>query len=114
MEQTRVNHQPKKSGGRAMITDALLRVSYEKDGSRKLLYAKPLKYLLLAATCFAMGLTQLAPQAAAQEQRKPNIMFIMADDIGWMQVGVYHRGLALGETPNIDRIAHEGGMFMDY
>jgi len=31
---------------------------------------------------------------------KPNILF-MGDDIGWMQVGVYHRGVALGETPNI-------------
>ena len=39
---------------------------------------------------------------------KPNIMFIMADDIGWMQVGAYHSGLALGETPNIDRLAKEG------
>ena len=28
----------------------------------------------------------------------------MGDDIGWIQVGVYHHGLALGETPNIDRI----------
>jgi arylsulfatase len=52
--------------------------------------------------------------AAAQEQKHPNILFIMADDIGWMQVGAYHRGLAVGETPNIDRLAQEGGQFMDY
>ena len=45
---------------------------------------------------------------------KPNILFIMGDDIGWMQVGVYHRGMALGETPNIDRLANEGGMFTQY
>jgi arylsulfatase A-like enzyme len=45
---------------------------------------------------------------------KPNILFIMADDIGWMQVGVYHRGLALGETPNIDRIGNEGAILMQY
>ena len=38
----------------------------------------------------------------------------MGDDIGWMQVGVYHRGLALGETPNIDRIGQEGAVFTDY
>ena len=48
------------------------------------------------------------------QQQKPNILFIMGDDIGWMQVGVYHRGLALGETPNIDRIGQEGGVFTDY
>jgi uncharacterized protein (TIGR03000 family) len=45
---------------------------------------------------------------------KPNILFIMGDDIGWMQPGCYHRGLMVGETPNIDRIAREGALFMDY
>ena len=36
--------------------------------------------------------------------QKPNILFIMGDDIGWMQPSIYHRGLMVGETPNIDRI----------
>jgi arylsulfatase A-like enzyme len=45
---------------------------------------------------------------------KPNILFIMADDIGWMQPSIYHRGLMVGETPNIDRIGREGAMFVDY
>ena len=53
--------------------------------------------------------------APAQAQdKKPNILFIMGDDIGWMQPSCYHRGLMVGETPNIDRIANEGGMFMHY
>ena len=39
---------------------------------------------------------------------RPNILFIMGDDIGWMQPGCYHRGLMVGETPNIDRIGNEG------
>jgi len=38
----------------------------------------------------------------------------MGDDIGWMQPSCYHRGLMVGETPNIDRIAAEGGLFMHY
>ena len=38
----------------------------------------------------------------------------MGDDIGWMQPSCYHRGLMVGETPNIDRIAQEGAIFMDY
>ncbi len=46
--------------------------------------------------------------------KQPNILFIMADDIGWMQPGIYHRGLMVGETPNIDRIGNEGAIFMDY
>jgi arylsulfatase len=49
-----------------------------------------------------------------KEGTKPNILFIMGDDIGWMQPGCYHRGLMVGETPNIDRIAREGAIFMDY
>ncbi|MCK7577540.1 MAG: sulfatase-like hydrolase/transferase [Chromatiales bacterium] len=31
-----------------------------------------------------------------------------------MQPSVYHHGLMVGETPNIDRIANEGAMFMTY
>ncbi len=38
----------------------------------------------------------------------------MGDDIGIMNVGAYHRGLMVGETPNIDRIAKEGAQFMTY
>jgi arylsulfatase len=52
--------------------------------------------------------------ASAQQQQKPNILFIMGDDIGWMQPSIYHRGLMVGETPNIDRIGQEGAIFMDY
>jgi hypothetical protein len=49
----------------------------------------------------------LGPAGAQAPAAKPNILLITGDDIGWMQVGVYHRGLALGETPNIDRIGEE-------
>jgi arylsulfatase len=52
--------------------------------------------------------------AAAQQQQKPNILFIMGDDIGWMQPSIYHRGLMVGETPNIDRIGNEGAILMTY
>jgi len=45
---------------------------------------------------------------------KPNILFIMGDDIGIYNVAAYHRGLMVGETPNIDRIAKEGSMYMTY
>jgi arylsulfatase len=70
---------------------------------------------LLVLLPFAVRSAGLRRSAAAQQQQKrPNILFIMGDDIGWMQVGVYHRGIGLGETPNIDRIAREGGTFMTY
>jgi arylsulfatase len=45
---------------------------------------------------------------AQAQDKKPNILFIMGDDIGWMQPSCYHRGLMVGETPSIDRIANEG------
>jgi arylsulfatase A-like enzyme len=63
---------------------------------------------------WALLLCSLVSAPAAAQQQKPNILFIMGDDIGLMQVGAYHRGWALGETPNIDRIAHEGGTFTQY
>src|SRR5512133_2661355 len=55
-----------------------------------------------------------AVSTAQAQDKKPNILFIMGDDIGWMQPSCYHRGLMVGETPNIDRIASEGDMFMHY
>src|SRR5262245_23843613 len=69
-----------------------------------------LGYGLLFAIVAAIAGSASASRAAD----KPNILFIMADDIGWMQVGAYTDGLGLAETPNIDRIAHEGARFVDY
>src|SRR5205814_5554291 len=60
------------------------------------------------------GEQQGEQRANAGAAKKPNILFIMGDDIGWMQPSCYHRGLMVGETPNIDRLAKEGGMFMHY
>src|SRR5271163_4876488 len=71
------------------------------------------RLVLLGATCSALALLQGVQPAKAQGQ-KPNILFIMGDDIGWMQPHIYHRGLMVGETPNIDRIGQEGAIFMDY
>ena len=56
----------------------------------------------------------VAGGSASAQTQKPNILFIMGDDIGWMQVGLYHQGVGLGETPNIDRIGKDGGKFTTY
>ena len=37
---------------------------------------------------------------ASAQQPKPNILFIMGDDIGWMQPSIYHEGLMVGEAPH--------------
>ncbi len=69
--------------------------------------------LVALSTCTFLSAAQ-AEDTKPQEEAKPNIMFIMGDDIGWMQPSIYHRGLMVGETPNIDRIGQEGAIFMDY
>jgi arylsulfatase A-like enzyme len=73
--------------------------------------ARSLWIAQLAAVAFSIALSL---PATAQQQQKPNILFIMGDDIGWMQPSIYHRGLMVGETPNIDRIGNEGAMFTHY
>src|SRR6188508_792102 len=76
---------------------------------------KPDRLLNRGLTMLAVaGALMCASVATHAADKKPNIMFIMGDDIGWMQPSCYHRGLMVGETPNIDRLAAEGGMFMHY
>jgi arylsulfatase len=63
---------------------------------------------LLAATAAFIG------SAAHAQQKKPNIVVIMADDVGIWNISAYHHGMMGGNTPNIDRIANEGAIFTDY
>ena len=51
---------------------------------------------------------------AAKNAKQPNILFIMADDIGWFNPSCYHQGVMGYQTPNIDRIAKEGVRFTDF
>jgi len=62
--------------------------------------------------CFIAGLLPI--QKAKAQAKKPNILFIMGDDIGWFNIGAYNRGMMAGSTPNLDRLASEGMMFTDY
>jgi arylsulfatase A-like enzyme len=52
---------------------------------------------------------QAAPQAPEAPARRPNIVLIFADDLGWKDVG--YQGSDFHETPNIDRLAREGMVF---
>ena len=52
--------------------------------------------------------------AARQEAKKPNILVIMGDDIGWFNPSCYNSGMMGYRTPNIDRIATEGARFTDW
>ena len=56
----------------------------------------------------------MAATKKAAPGAKPNILFIMADDIGWFNIGAYHRGMMAGRTPHLDRLAADGMLFTDY
>ncbi len=63
----------------------------------------------------ALG-SALASGAALAEApaKKPNILVIMGDDVGWFNIGAYHRGIMSGKTPNLDQLAAQGMIFTDY
>ena len=67
----------------------------------------------MGATAFALMASNSADAQTPQNQ-PPNILVIMADDIGYWNVSAYNRGLMGYRTPNIDRIANEGAIFTDY
>jgi arylsulfatase len=62
--------------------------------------------LALAATLLVAGI-------ANAQDKKPNILVIWGDDIGYWNVSAYNQGMMGYKTPNIDRIAKEGMLFTD-
>ena len=65
---------------------------------------------LIIKTAAAAAGCYVAASAAAERQR-PNILLIIADDLGWMDLGC--QGSTFYKTPNIDRLAAEGMRFTD-
>jgi len=65
---------------------------------------------LLTAVGALLGIA--APVLGAD--KKPNIVVIMGDDIGWFNIGAYHQGMMAGRTPHLDKLAKEGMRFTDY
>jgi arylsulfatase A-like enzyme len=64
--------------------------------------------LLMASVCFGQAAKPASPAG------RPNILVIFGDDVGVMNVSAYSQGLMGYATPNIDRIAKEGLMFLHY
>jgi arylsulfatase A-like enzyme len=92
----------------------------EDNRSRSGSYFLDRRDLLLGSTAVAaasaLGAAASIQPARAQQAagQKPNILFIMGDDVGWFNIGAYHQGIMAGKTPNLDRIAAEGMRFTDY
>jgi hypothetical protein len=57
-----------------------------------------------------LALTCVSASAVAAEDR-PNILLILADDMGWSDAGVYGGEIF---TPNIDRLANQGYQFLNF
>src|ERR1700751_351585 len=55
-----------------------------------------------------------AGRSLQAQEKKPNILVIMGDDIGMWNIGANHRGMMAGKTPNLDKLAKEGMLFTDY
>ena len=70
--------------------------------------------LLLAAVLTVIVVCAVGQESNAADAKKPNILVIMGDDVGWFNIGAYHRGIMSGKTPNLDKLASEGMMFTDY
>ncbi|MEO6183990.1 MAG: sulfatase-like hydrolase/transferase, partial [Verrucomicrobiota bacterium] len=69
---------------------------------------KPRSNFLFLLCCFLGSLLPLAPVVA----RPPNIIIILADDLGYGDLGCY--GHPSIRTPNLDRMAAEGMRFTDF
>ena len=92
------------------LNDVLSKTSWLRDSAANVRPA--CIAMLMSATAFA---SMASNSADAQTPRnQPNILVIMADDIGYWNVSAYNRGLMGYRTPNIDRIANEGAIFTDY
>jgi arylsulfatase A-like enzyme len=70
--------------------------------------------LFVGLLALSMTTMTAMPRASAQQPRRPNILFIMGDDVGWFNVGAYHQGIMSGKTPNLDKLAADGMRFTDY
>jgi arylsulfatase len=65
---------------------------------------------------FTLVFVTVAPSAALAQaaRKKPNILVIWGDDIGYWNVSAYNQGMMGYRTPNIDRIARQGALFTDW
>src|SRR3990172_1914578 len=68
----------------------------------------------ITALCAVLVALAWVTSPAAAQEKKPNIVLIMGDDIGIWNIGAYSRGMMAGRTPNLDKLANEGMLFTDY
>ena len=97
-----------------------MRVKYRFGLSRRKRFRVVLCTLVSALSVLSPALPAIPTRAtgavgavAPQQARRPNILVLFGDDIGYWNVSAYSRGMMGYRTPNIDRIAKEGAIFTD-
>lgn len=83
-------------------TNKEMLLTFKKEDMKKVTLILSLAFLLIGSA------------ALAQNKKKPNILIIWGDDVGMWNISAYHRGMMGGSTPNIDKLAKEGMIFMDH
>ncbi len=68
----------------------------------------------LITAALALGLAFIGSVAHAADKKKPNILILWGDDIGYWNISAYNQGMMGYKTPNIDRIAKQGALFTDW
>jgi arylsulfatase A-like enzyme len=68
---------------------------------------------MFLAPLAVLALLGVVASAQAADAKKPNIVVIWGDDIGYWNISAYNQGMMGYKTPNIDRIAKEGALFTD-
>jgi len=63
---------------------------------------------------WSLAISLLVLSSASMAAKKPNILVIWGDDVGWFNTSAYNRGMMGYKTPNIDSIASEGALFTDW
>src|SRR6266849_5722676 len=76
-------------------------------------WSRWLAAVVLVAVALPAATQEKKPAAGAQD-KKPNILIIWGDDIGYWNISAYNQGMMGYKTPNIDRLAKEGALFTDY
>jgi arylsulfatase len=70
-----------------------------------------LRFRLCAALLFCVVFSQLSNRVSADEPRRPNIVIVLADDLGFSDLGCYGGEI---ETPELDRLAKAGLQFTQF
>jgi arylsulfatase A-like enzyme len=73
--------------------------------------AKSIVGAFVAVTAVIIG---VGDSTFAADKKKPNILVIFTDDVGWSNIGAYHSGLMSSRTKHVDKLAAEGMRFTDY